>query len=83
MKKRSRPIPITPSIWTPDDRVSICFECRTTFNIINRKHHCRICIEYSVMNVQNTEYSPSFIQHFMVSTPNTYLQYDTDDHKRV
>ena len=84
MKKRSRPIPITPSIWTPDDRVSICFECRTTFNIINRKHHCRICGR--IFCNECTKYRiriPSFIQHFMVSTPNAYLQYDTDDHKRV
>ena len=33
----------TPSIWIPDNHVSSCYNCNTTFSMLNRKHHCRIC----------------------------------------
>ena len=31
------------SIWIPDHKVNSCFSCNERFNIIKRKHHCRLC----------------------------------------
>ena len=31
------------SIWIPDHKVNCCFSCNERFNIIKRKHHCRLC----------------------------------------
>lgn len=32
-----------PVTWIPDERVTNCFECKTTFTFFRRKHHCRSC----------------------------------------
>lgn len=32
-----------PKMWIPDHRVKSCFKCRTPFNILRRRHHCRFC----------------------------------------
>lgn len=29
--------------WMPDNSCHKCFECEHSFNLINRKHHCRKC----------------------------------------
>lgn len=29
--------------WIPDSSVTTCFNCRVTFGLFYRKHHCRIC----------------------------------------
>lgn len=29
--------------WVNDDAVKQCHKCKSEFNMINRKHHCRIC----------------------------------------
>lgn len=45
-KKKSTPINIPkrkPAIWIPDKKVNRCFDCNNNFNIMKRKHHCRLC----------------------------------------
>lgn len=45
-RKKSNPIQIPKrktSIWIPDHKVNNCFSCNERFNIIKRKHHCRLC----------------------------------------
>jgi len=29
--------------WTPDEAVNNCMSCSSTFTLVNRKHHCRLC----------------------------------------
>ena len=44
--KKSTPITIPkrkPAIWIPDKKVNRCFKCNSNFNILKRKHHCRLC----------------------------------------
>uniref|UniRef100_A0A6C0C1V7 FYVE-type domain-containing protein n=1 Tax=viral metagenome TaxID=1070528 RepID=A0A6C0C1V7_9ZZZZ len=44
--KKSTPISIPkrkPAIWIPDKKVNRCFKCNGNFNILKRKHHCRLC----------------------------------------
>ena len=31
------------SFWLADDRVKACYECDVPFNLITRRHHCRLC----------------------------------------
>ena len=35
--------PRLPVTWIPDERVSTCFDCKCTFSLFRRKHHCRSC----------------------------------------
>ena len=35
--------PAVPFIWVPDENVEKCSECKITFSMFNRKHHCRFC----------------------------------------
>lgn len=30
-------------VWLHDSRVTMCYSCTTTFNFLNRRHHCRAC----------------------------------------
>ena len=32
-----------PSVWVPDSRATNCYNCKTIFGLLTRKHHCRIC----------------------------------------
>ena len=59
----------TPATWTPDDRVTQCFQCRCEFSMFNRKHHCRVCgrIFCNACSSQKIKV-PSFIRHFIVSS---------------
>lgn len=59
----------TPATWTADDRVTTCFECRTTFSFLSRKHHCRVCGR--IFCNECSKYKarvPSFIRHFIASS---------------
>ncbi len=29
--------------WVPDDHVTKCLQCDSPFDMINRRHHCRMC----------------------------------------
>ncbi len=45
-KKKTTPITIPkrkPAIWIPDKKVNRCFKCNNKFNLLTRKHHCRLC----------------------------------------
>ena len=37
-----RPSAVAP-VWIPDKEAKECMICRTKFNMVNRKHHCRMC----------------------------------------
>ena len=69
----SRPIripPRTPAQWISDDRASVCSSCALEFSIIRRKHHCRGCGRiFCHACSSNTIRVPSFVQHFLASTP--------------
>lgn len=32
-----------PNSWIPDDSVVGCYNCKKTFNLLRRRHHCRGC----------------------------------------
>ena len=32
-----------PPVWVPDCEVTCCNNCRETFTLLKRKHHCRYC----------------------------------------
>ena len=33
----------TENIWIDDNSVSKCHNCRDSFSLFNRRHHCRLC----------------------------------------
>lgn len=76
---KSQPIAIprrTPATWTPDDKVSQCFSCRTEFSMWVRKHHCRVCGRIFCHECSSQRVVvPSFIRHFIASS------YDGSDTK--
>lgn len=69
----SRPIripPRTPAQWISDDRASVCSNCALEFSIMRRRHHCRGCGRiFCHACSSNTIRVPSFVQHFLASTP--------------
>lgn len=40
---RAIPPTMSPRAWVSDNTVSACRQCRRVFNVIRRRHHCRIC----------------------------------------
>ena len=34
---------INNSIWTDDNTVNSCHNCKDDFTFLNRRHHCRLC----------------------------------------
>ncbi|XP_045480023.1 zinc finger FYVE domain-containing protein 1-like [Harmonia axyridis] len=36
---------INPSYWRPDEDIKECFNCKTPFDPMSQKHHCRLCGE--------------------------------------
>ncbi|KAF0464781.1 1-phosphatidylinositol-3-phosphate 5-kinase [Gigaspora margarita] len=41
--RRLRGEGVNKGYWMADDTCKECYECKTTFTIVRRKHHCRIC----------------------------------------
>jgi len=44
-----------PPRWDPDDKATQCAICGNKFNLINRKHHCRMCGKCVCSNCSRTE----------------------------
>lgn len=43
-KTGNQPISEHAAVWIPDKASDVCMHCsKTSFNVINRKHHCRNC----------------------------------------
>jgi len=47
-RKRSNSLPMNiparkPSVWVPNKKANICFDCQAEFGYLIRKHHCRSC----------------------------------------
>ncbi|XP_056176635.1 1-phosphatidylinositol-3-phosphate 5-kinase FAB1B isoform X2 [Syzygium oleosum] len=40
---RSDPANVSRDFWMPDQSCRVCYDCDSHFNIINRRHHCRLC----------------------------------------
>ncbi|KAL8171587.1 hypothetical protein V2J09_023391 [Rumex salicifolius] len=40
---RAEPANVSRDFWMPDNSCSVCYECDSKFNLINRRHHCRLC----------------------------------------
>ncbi|XP_048139215.1 1-phosphatidylinositol-3-phosphate 5-kinase FAB1B isoform X2 [Rhodamnia argentea] len=40
---RSEPANVSRDFWMPDQSCRVCYDCDSQFNIINRRHHCRLC----------------------------------------
>ncbi|CAG8438826.1 1515_t:CDS:10 [Scutellospora calospora] len=41
--RRLRGEGVNKGYWMADDSCKECYECKVTFTIVRRKHHCRIC----------------------------------------
>ena len=42
---------INNSIWTDDNTVNSCHNCKNDFTFLNRRHHCRLCGKIFVIHV--------------------------------
>lgn len=40
---RPEPADVSRDFWMPDQSCRVCYECDSQFNLINRRHHCRLC----------------------------------------
>ena len=61
----------TPFFWIPDDVVTKCFACGSTFNFITRRHHCRLCGRVVCWSCSNQKHAiPSFMQPWCAIAPN-------------
>lgn len=40
---RSDPAHVSRDFWMPDQSCRVCYDCDSQFNLINRRHHCRLC----------------------------------------
>ncbi|KAJ4756204.1 1-phosphatidylinositol 3-phosphate 5-kinase [Rhynchospora pubera] len=40
---RRDPDNISKVFWMPDHSCHMCYDCDSSFNVINRRHHCRMC----------------------------------------
>ncbi|XP_054782980.1 1-phosphatidylinositol-3-phosphate 5-kinase FAB1B-like [Prosopis cineraria] len=34
---------VSKVFWMPDQSCRVCYQCDSQFNLINRRHHCRLC----------------------------------------
>ncbi|XP_068657830.1 1-phosphatidylinositol-3-phosphate 5-kinase FAB1B-like isoform X2 [Aristolochia californica] len=41
--RRTEPANLSRDFWMPDHSCRVCYECDSPFNLINRRHHCRLC----------------------------------------
>src|SRR2546422_350573 len=44
--RRLRGEGVNKDYWMADDTCRECYDCKSTFTIVRRKHHCRICGTY-------------------------------------
>ena len=42
-RARSNTGEFVPPRWIPDEETKVCFKCRSEFDWVNRRHHCRHC----------------------------------------
>ncbi|KAG9459776.1 hypothetical protein H6P81_004284 [Aristolochia fimbriata] len=41
--RRTEPANLSRDFWMPDHSCRVCYDCDSPFNLINRRHHCRLC----------------------------------------
>ncbi|KAK4267136.1 hypothetical protein QN277_023959 [Acacia crassicarpa] len=40
---KPEPDNVSKVFWMPDQSCRVCYQCDSQFNLINRRHHCRLC----------------------------------------
>ncbi|XP_028796261.1 1-phosphatidylinositol-3-phosphate 5-kinase FAB1B isoform X2 [Neltuma alba] len=40
---KPEPDEVSKVFWMPDQSCTVCYQCDSPFNLINRRHHCRLC----------------------------------------
>jgi len=71
--------------WVRDSVAKTCYSCKTSFSILNRKHHCRLCGRiYCATCSHHRLKIPDFLRNFLPRPPHERLNLtkilDTDSH---
>lgn len=54
--------------WTKDEQAKFCTDCKGTFDVINRRHHCRMC-----GNIFHSKYFSPHTQSYFLGVPTISL----------
>jgi 1-phosphatidylinositol-3-phosphate 5-kinase len=52
--RRLRGEGVNKDYWMADDTCRECYDCKATFTMVRRKHHCRICGNYQNLCIYNS-----------------------------